>query len=184
MEAHSLNIMENRCSLKTLLQDLPEIMTVAPASITPLFGRTQYLRGAVVFTLKHTFLSEGFFSLRLVVTTSVKGPEEHRLTNKHIVNTVGRGRRLRVNMLQGFPIQSCIFGSYQQCPTQSHVPFLEPRHRLVFSQPYPFSTQRPNLNWTTMYRSLNNRQSAFGSFHIYFFFDRSQKTMLATIYHE
>lgn len=60
-------------------------MTVAPASITPLFGRTQYLRGAVVFTLKHTFLSEGFFSLRLVVTTSVKGPDGHRKTNKCII---------------------------------------------------------------------------------------------------
>lgn len=58
--------------------DLPEIMTVAPASITPLFGRTQYLRGAVVFTLKHTLLSEGFFSLRFVVTTSVKGPGGHK----------------------------------------------------------------------------------------------------------
>lgn len=44
----------------------------------PLFGRTQYLLGAVVFTLKHIFLSDGFFSLRLVVTTSVKGPEEQR----------------------------------------------------------------------------------------------------------
>lgn len=44
--------------------------------MTPLFGRTQYLLGAVVFTLKHTFLSDGFFSLRLVVTTSVKGPDE------------------------------------------------------------------------------------------------------------
>lgn len=50
------------------------MMTAAPASMTPLFGRTQYLRGAVVFTLKHTFLSEGFFNFRLVVTTSVKGP--------------------------------------------------------------------------------------------------------------
>lgn len=60
-------------------------MTVDPASITPLFGRTQYLRGAVVFTLKHTFLSEGFFSLRLVVTTSVKGPDGHRKTNKRII---------------------------------------------------------------------------------------------------
>lgn len=60
-------------------------MTVAPASITPLFGRTQYLRGAVVFTLKHTFLSEGFFSLRLVVTTSVKGPDGHRKTNKCMI---------------------------------------------------------------------------------------------------
>ena len=51
------------------------MLTVAPGSMTPLFGRTQYLRGAVVFTLKHTLLSEGFFSLRLVVTTSVKGPD-------------------------------------------------------------------------------------------------------------
>ncbi len=56
-------------------------MTDAPASMTPLFGRTQYLRGAVVFTLKHTLLSEGFFSLRLVVTTSVKGPDGYRMTN-------------------------------------------------------------------------------------------------------
>lgn len=58
-------------------------MTVAPASIAPLFGRTQYLRGAVVFTLKHTFLSEGFFSLRLMVTTTVKGPDRHR-KDKHL----------------------------------------------------------------------------------------------------
>lgn len=42
--------------------------------MTPLLGRTQYLRGAVVFTLKHTFLSVGLPSFRLVVTTSVKGP--------------------------------------------------------------------------------------------------------------
>lgn len=40
----------------------------------PLLGRTQYRRGAVVFTLKHTFLSDGFHNLRFVVTTSVKGP--------------------------------------------------------------------------------------------------------------
>lgn len=53
------------------------MLTVAPASMMPLFGRTQYLRGAVVFTLKHTLFSEGFFSLRLVVTTSVKGPGEN-----------------------------------------------------------------------------------------------------------
>ena len=65
-------------------KNLPDIMTVAPASIAPLFGRTQYLRGAVVFTLKHTFLSEGFFSLRLVMTTSVKGPDGHR-QRKNIV---------------------------------------------------------------------------------------------------
>lgn len=69
---------EKQIGWNKILLDVPEIMTVAPASITPLFGRTQYLRGAVVFTLKHTLLSEGFFSLRLVVTTSVKGPGRHR----------------------------------------------------------------------------------------------------------
>lgn len=58
------------------------MLTAAPASMTPLFGRTQYLRGAVVFTLKHTFLSEGFFSFRLVVTTSVKGPVRCKTWNK------------------------------------------------------------------------------------------------------
>lgn len=42
----------------------------------PLFGRTQYRRGAVVFTLKHTFLSVGLESLRFVVTTSENGPEK------------------------------------------------------------------------------------------------------------
>lgn len=46
----------------------------APASMTPLLGLTQYLRGAVVFTLKHTLRSVGLPSFRLVVTTSVKGP--------------------------------------------------------------------------------------------------------------
>lgn len=47
-----------------------------PASMTPLFGRTQYLRGAVVLTLKHTFLSVGLVSFRVAVTTSVNGPGE------------------------------------------------------------------------------------------------------------
>lgn len=47
-----------------------------PASMMPLFGRTQYLRGAVVLTLKHTFLSVGLVSFRVAVTTSVNGPEE------------------------------------------------------------------------------------------------------------
>lgn len=42
----------------------------------PLFGRTQYLRGAVVLTLKQTFLSVGLVSFRVAVTTSVKGPAE------------------------------------------------------------------------------------------------------------
>ena len=55
---------------------LPETITDDPGSIIPLFGLTQYRRGAVVFTLKHTFLSDGFRSLRFVVTTSVKGPEK------------------------------------------------------------------------------------------------------------
>lgn len=53
---------------------LPDTVTAVPGSIIPLFGRTQYRRGAVVFTLKHIFLSDGFRSLRFVVTTSVKGP--------------------------------------------------------------------------------------------------------------
>lgn len=60
---------------------LPEMVSVDPGSMIPLLGRTQYLRGAVVFTLKHTFLSEGFFSFRLAVTTSVKGPEKKRRTS-------------------------------------------------------------------------------------------------------
>lgn len=55
---------------------LPETITDDPGSIIPLFGLTQYRRGAVVFTLKHTFLSDGFRSFRFVVTTSVKGPEK------------------------------------------------------------------------------------------------------------
>lgn len=63
----------------------PEMVTVALGSMTPLFGRTQYLRGAVVFTLKHTLLSEGFFNLRFVVTTSVKGPvAQRRVTEEDV----------------------------------------------------------------------------------------------------
>lgn len=45
-----------------------------PESMMPLFGRTQYLRGAVVLTLKHTFLSVGLVSFRVAVMTSVNGP--------------------------------------------------------------------------------------------------------------
>lgn len=57
------------------LYSLPETLIEVPASMIPLFGRTQYRRGAVVFTLKHTFLSVGLESLRVVVTTSENGPE-------------------------------------------------------------------------------------------------------------
>ena len=57
-----------------LLGSLPETLIEVPASMMPLFGRTQYRRGAVVFTLKHTFRSVGFESLRVVVTTSENGP--------------------------------------------------------------------------------------------------------------
>lgn len=53
----------------------------------PLFGRTQYRRGAVVFTLKQTLRSVGFESLRLVVTTSEKGPVA---TEKDAVKTFGQ----------------------------------------------------------------------------------------------
>lgn len=58
------------------MNGLPETLIDVPASIIPLLGLTQYLRGAVVLTLKHTFLSVGLPSFRFVVTTSVKGPEE------------------------------------------------------------------------------------------------------------
>lgn len=61
---------------KRHLDDLPETLIDVPASIIPLLGLTQYLRGAVVLTLKHTFLSVGLPSFRFVVTTSVKGPAE------------------------------------------------------------------------------------------------------------
>lgn len=60
---------------KTNEVHLPETLIEVPASSTPLFGRTQYRRGAVVFTLKHTFLSVGLASFRVEVTTSVNGPE-------------------------------------------------------------------------------------------------------------
>lgn len=53
---------------------LPETLIEVPASMIPLFGRTQYRRGAVVFTLKQTFRSVGFESFRFVVTTSENGP--------------------------------------------------------------------------------------------------------------
>lgn len=56
----------------------PETLMEVPESMMPLFGRTQYLRGAVVLTLKHTFLSVGLVSFRVAVTTSVNGPEEDR----------------------------------------------------------------------------------------------------------
>lgn len=52
----------------------PDTLIEVPASMIPLFGRTQYRRGAVVLTLKHTFLSVGLESLRFVVTTSENGP--------------------------------------------------------------------------------------------------------------
>lgn len=61
-----------------LNHSLPETLIEVPASMIPLFGRTQYRRGAVVFTLKHTFLSVGLESLRFVVTTSENGPVKRR----------------------------------------------------------------------------------------------------------
>lgn len=61
---------------------LPDTLIEVPASIIPLFGRTQYRRGAVVLTLKHTFLSVGLESLRFVVTTSENGPVKKVEINK------------------------------------------------------------------------------------------------------
>lgn len=43
-------------------------------SIMPLFGLTQYLFGAVVFILKHTFRSLGLDKVRYSVAISVYGP--------------------------------------------------------------------------------------------------------------
>lgn len=53
---------------------LPATSTTPFGSIIPLFGRTQYRLGAVVFTLKHTRFLDGFVILRVDVTTSVNGP--------------------------------------------------------------------------------------------------------------
>jgi hypothetical protein len=44
--------------------------------MTPLFGLTQYRFGAVVFTLKHTRLSEGLVNFKSAVTTSLNGPKK------------------------------------------------------------------------------------------------------------
>ena len=52
------------------------MLVEAPASRKPLLGRTQYLLGAVVLTLKPTRESDGLLSFIDVVTTSVKGPEK------------------------------------------------------------------------------------------------------------
>ena len=46
-----------------LLRTLPAILTSSLGSITPELGLTQYLLGAVVLILKHTFRSEGFVSV-------------------------------------------------------------------------------------------------------------------------
>ena len=46
--------------------------------MTPLFGLTQYLLGAVVLILKHKILSEGFTRVNSDVTTSVKGPVKEK----------------------------------------------------------------------------------------------------------
>lgn len=71
-------------SAKNCLNGLPETLIDVPASIIPLLGLTQYLRGAVVLTLKQTFLSVGLPSFRFVVTTSVKGPEEESKSSLEI----------------------------------------------------------------------------------------------------
>lgn len=74
------------------MNDLPETLIDVPASIIPLLGLTQYLRGAVVLTLKHTFLSVGLPSFRFVVTTSVKGPEEESKSRLGITQKVLPGK--------------------------------------------------------------------------------------------
>lgn len=76
------------------MNGLPETLIDVPASIIPLLGLTQYLRGAVVLTLKHTFLSVGLPSFRFVVTTSVKGPEKKRKSRLEITQKVLFKQRL------------------------------------------------------------------------------------------
>lgn len=56
----------------------------------PLFGRTQYLRGAVVLTLKQTFLSVGLLSFRVAVTTSVNGPEKQKQHSESMLDVCER----------------------------------------------------------------------------------------------
>lgn len=73
---YSVTSYETKNSSRIVFVDttVPETLIEVPASMIPLFGRTQYRRGAVVFTLKHTFRSVGLESLRFVVTTSENGP--------------------------------------------------------------------------------------------------------------
>ena len=54
--------------------DIPAIWTVSDGSITPEFGFTQYLFGAVVLILKQTLRSEGFVSVITDETAWWKGP--------------------------------------------------------------------------------------------------------------
>ena len=77
---------------------LTAMLTSVLGSTTPELGLTQYLQGgrektlsilqtnkawcyllgAVVFILKHTFLSEGFFNFMELETTWVKGPDNRK----------------------------------------------------------------------------------------------------------
>ena len=61
-----------------MLQNIPCTLIFPLGSIIPLFGLTQYRFGAVVFTLKHTRLPDGFVNLRSDITTSLKGPEKYK----------------------------------------------------------------------------------------------------------
>lgn len=57
------------------------MVVVEFGSTIPLLGLTQYLLGAVVFTLKQTRLLVGFVNFKCDVTTSVKGPVKKHLKN-------------------------------------------------------------------------------------------------------
>lgn len=67
--------LQNSTKVTEIHAILPATVTDPFESITPLFGLTQYRFGAVVFTLKHTLLSEGFVNFRSAVTTSLNGPK-------------------------------------------------------------------------------------------------------------
>lgn len=56
------------------VDQIPDTCCSSCDSMIPLFGRTQYCLGAVVFTLNPTFSFVGLVNLRDVVTISLNGP--------------------------------------------------------------------------------------------------------------
>lgn len=66
----------------------------------PLFGRTQYRFGAVVFTLKAILSSVGFIKVIEDVTTSVNGPVGSKNSIKITELSVGRDHQFVLKAFQ------------------------------------------------------------------------------------